>query len=170
MRGWCTFFTFDSYPRMFIFRLGLCTAVLVPGLAYYTVNICFRQNMPVTPVYIYFFKKCPNFCCQMCGWGSLSVRLRFAQASTKRSPAYCTLVIDLCHITSIVWEIETFGLGTNVVVPVWWTNVGFPWIGNRYVEVWGVAQHSSCMQRCWFPQTLPMRQPSRCVSTVLTPD
>ena len=26
-----------------------------------------------------------------------------------------------------------------------------------------------CMQRCWFPQTLP-RQFSRCMSTVLTPD
>jgi len=27
-----------------------------------------------------------------------------------------------------------------------------------------------CMQRCWFPQTLPTRQPSRCMSTDLTPD
>jgi len=27
-----------------------------------------------------------------------------------------------------------------------------------------------CMQRCWFPQALPTRQPSRCMSIVLTPD
>jgi len=26
------------------------------------------------------------------------------------------------------------------------------------------------IRRCWFPQTLPTRQPSRCVSTDLTPD
>ena len=39
--------------------------------------------------------------------------------------------------------------------PAWWTNVGFPWFGNqcsvsrrrnRYVEVWGVAQRSSCLR------------------------
>jgi len=27
-----------------------------------------------------------------------------------------------------------------------------------------------CMQRCWFPQTLPTRQSSRCMSTDLTPE
>ena len=27
-----------------------------------------------------------------------------------------------------------------------------------------------CMQRCWFPQTLPTRQSRRFMSTVLTPD
>ena len=27
-----------------------------------------------------------------------------------------------------------------------------------------------CRQKCWFPQTLPTRQPSRCMSTDLTPD
>jgi len=71
---------------------------------------------------------------------------------------------------------------------------GFFWCRLRFgvlpsVEVWGVAQRRSCcwglgccpaqkllarndcrcMQRCWFPQTLPTRQPSRCMSTDLTP-
>ena len=32
------------------------------------------------------------------------------------------------------------------------------------------AECCRCMQRCWFPQTLPTRQFSRCMSTVLTPD
>ena len=36
---------------------------------------------------------------------------------------------------------------------------------------WGLQRNDCrCMQRCWFPQTLPTRQPSRCMSTVLTPD
>ena len=65
-----------------------------------------------------------------------------------------------------------------IVVPVWWTNVGFSfWCRNPMLR-FGVLpsvdvaceECCRCMQRCWFPQTLPTRQSSRCMSTVLTPD
>ena len=55
--------------------------------------------------------------------------------------------------------------------------VGFPWFGNLLLR-FGVLpsvdlaceESCRCIQRCWFPQTLPTRQPSRCMSIVLTPD
>jgi len=58
--------------------------------------------------------------------------------------------------------IETFGLGTNIVVPVWWTNVGFPWFGNRYVEVWGVSQRSSCLRGMTVVACRDVGFPKRC--------
>ena len=66
----------------------------------------------------------------------------------------------------------------SIVVPVWWTNVGFSfWCRNPMLR-FGVLpsvdvaceECCRCMQRCWFPQTLPTRQSSRCMSTVLAPD
>jgi len=60
------------------------------------------------------------------------------------------------------------GLGTNVVFPVVGTDVLRLGVLPRIEVV--CEECCRCMQKCWFSQRQPTRQPSRCMSTDLTPD
>ena len=110
-----------------------------------------------------------------------------------RFKANCSLKLPLAE--SCLWSAKK-SIGSKVAFPVSQTNVEFPvgwrnwefWSGNecRVSLVWeliwrfGVLpsihvaceEPCRCMQGCWLPQTLPnwTRQPSRFMSTVLTPD